>query len=502
MLTEDRGRQASASRAAGSWHRATTIDLGADRWQPRILRRTRHRRPGRPRDRGRHQALARGRDLARRSRSPGSGGGAVEALGIGFDGRSRRALPGLRRALERGRPARQHGRELRRRRPLRDRRVPAASSALIPRWGFRAPRRRDLLPDPVAALDRRLRGAGRQPRDQLLPPRPAPEPWSVRLVAAPPDEPARPARRRRASCELRFFAGPRPADVLRRFTDRDRPPAEARGALGARPVGAGGRLERRAARADRRAAGGRRAGLGRPDLPPLPAVRRPARRTRGRAGAHGGDPRPRARGDHLLQPDGLHRATTPSTRRRPASQGLLEHRGRRRLHLQLHRIDALPGRPVRLHHRGRPGGVRARWSTRRSTTATTAGWRTSASTRRSTRCRRRRRRAPRFTTAYPRRLPLRRRRRGAPTRPADRPLPALRLDRRRAAARTSSGAATRPPAGASTASPRRCARRSASGSRGSGSGARTSAATSRSAPTTSSTTSCSRAGSSSARSRA
>ena len=45
----------------------------------------------------------------------------------------------------------------------------------------------------------------------------------------------------------------------------------------------------------------------------------------------------------------------------------------------------LPGRPVRLLHRGRARRVRAGCSTRRSTTATTAGWRTSASTRRSTR---------------------------------------------------------------------------------------------------------------------
>ena len=87
----------------------------------------------------------------------------------------------------------------------------------LPLVGIPSPRRRHLLPDPVAALDRRLRRASRQPRDELLQPRPG------RRVERRGRH-RRPRRGAPASSpppthlQMRSPRRPGPADVLRRFT--------------------------------------------------------------------------------------------------------------------------------------------------------------------------------------------------------------------------------------------------------------------------------------------
>ena len=128
----------------------------------------------------------------------------------------------------------------------------------------------------------------------------------------------------------------------------------------------------------------RRPDLGRPDLPALPAVRRSAGPPRGRAGPDPSGPRARARDHHLRQPDGLHRLRA---RLRPGG-------GRRR---RWSRTRAAIPTSTGTRPRPRstspsstspptPGAPRSpRCSARRSRTVTTAGWRTSGSTRRSTR---------------------------------------------------------------------------------------------------------------------
>ena len=94
-----------------------------------------------------------------------------------------------------------------------------------------------------------------------------------------------------ARLDLRVFAGPRPADVLRRFIERVGPPARGGRAVLLRPlVPAAGR---RAGRSWRRAARARRAALGRADLHALPAVRVAGRPRGRRAGARRGLPRRR-----------------------------------------------------------------------------------------------------------------------------------------------------------------------------------------------------------------
>ena len=94
----------------------------------------------------------------------------VQAFGMGFGARRRRALPRVRRALPGGRSARQRGRELRLGRPVPARRV-GPDPDHRPALGLSPAHGRHLLPGAVAALDRGLRRARRQPRDQLLPAR-------------------------------------------------------------------------------------------------------------------------------------------------------------------------------------------------------------------------------------------------------------------------------------------------------------------------------------------
>ena len=79
----------------------------------------------------------------------------------------------------------------------------AIAGAAVPDWAELDRPRRDLLPDPLAALEPRLRRAGRQRRDQPLP---------ARRAGAGASRPTA------GRLDLRVFAGPRPADALRRFT--------------------------------------------------------------------------------------------------------------------------------------------------------------------------------------------------------------------------------------------------------------------------------------------
>ena len=91
--------------------------------------------------------------------------------------------------------------------------------------GVPTARGRDLLPDPVAALERRLRRPREGPRTSYfhLERRGS---WSVEVLSAPPDESPPVSAPPPSRLSLRFFAGPPPADVLRRFTrDTGRQPA-------------------------------------------------------------------------------------------------------------------------------------------------------------------------------------------------------------------------------------------------------------------------------------
>ena len=148
-----------------------------------------------------------------------------------------------------GRAAR---RELRLRRPLPEHRVPAAEPVRAALGSARA-QRLDLLPDPVAALECRLRRPRRQPPDEQLPARQRRAgAWSVELRPAPPGEAAAPAPVR--SLALRFFAGPTPAEALGRFTRATGRQPLPQGTVGLRAL-VSGRQPRRSGRCG--ASGGR-----------------------------------------------------------------------------------------------------------------------------------------------------------------------------------------------------------------------------------------------------
>ena len=219
---------------------------------------------------------------------------------------SRRALPGLRRALERRRPARPRGGELRVRRPVHAR-GPCAGERVRAAVGPPRPRGRHLLPRAVAAVHRRVRRAGGQPRDQPVPPGQRPRRHLERRGRGEPCW----------SCA--WWPGPRPADALDAADAPDGAPAPARGTLDLRPDLPAHRPGGGPGGPGAQAARDRRAHLGDQHLPPLPAVRRPAGQARRGPGAHGGPARPGHGGDHLLQPDGVHalrRRLRPRGRRR------------------------------------------------------------------------------------------------------------------------------------------------------------------------------------------
>ena len=145
----------------------------------------------------------------------------VTALGIGFDARAGERYLGF---GERSNAVDQRGNDVESyvgEGPYPDDERPLIA-AFVPAVGLPAARRRDLLPGPVAALDRAATACsstttetsyfrlGSDGRDA----------WSVEVERA-------------TRCGPRcVFAGPDPADALRRFTARHRPPAARRRARG------------------------------------------------------------------------------------------------------------------------------------------------------------------------------------------------------------------------------------------------------------------------------
>ena len=161
---------------------------------------------------------------------------------------------------------------------------------VLPAAGFSDRRRRHLLPDAVGALDERLRRARRQPRDEPVRPGDRGRSGTVddqRVRTEPP--PPRLHRRDSRGHARRDDGGRRPATGTRR-------------AVAVRAVVAG---HRRRGRRAGDAPHGWRADVGRPDLHPLPAVRRPPRPRGRRAGPGRSAARCRARRHDVRQPDGL-----------------------------------------------------------------------------------------------------------------------------------------------------------------------------------------------------
>ena len=170
-----------------------------------------------------------------------------------------RALPRLRRALRCGDPRQRRGAAPRHRGPLPGRRA-AVPDRLRPAARLQPAPRRDVLPDPVADLDARVRRPGRGRPDELPPPR-------LAVAGRRRGGPADAAGGRRADAAR----GPAPLQHARR------PPA-AGAPRGARAVVAAAQRRRARRRPDGRpAALGRSTRIRRRDLHALPAVRRPRR---------------------------------------------------------------------------------------------------------------------------------------------------------------------------------------------------------------------------------
>ena len=337
-----------------------------------------HQRPARAPDRGRPDAAA-----PRRYPAAGVAERIVRQRHRPRDRLRRpagRALPRLRRALERGRPAGQRRRELRRRGRLPGRRA-ADHRGLRPAVGLPAARRRDLLPGSVAALDRRLRRPRRQHRDELLPARQRRQRRLERRgderTARQPGGGAPP--RRAVAADLRR---PRPGRRAAPVHGRHRPPAPRRRAPGTSAPGFSRPGDERARSTTLQSADAPVSVE--PDLHPLPALRRSTSAERAEQRARTAlVPLARAGDDHVLQPDDLHRLRGGLRGSGPA-RGADRDAGGRSLRLPLQHRQPVPRLAARLLERRRRADVRRAARARRSPTATTAGWRTSASTRRST----------------------------------------------------------------------------------------------------------------------
>ena len=201
-----------------------------------------------------------------------------------------------------------------------------------------------------------------------------------RLPARPPTKPTPgPWRQPRRRLGLRVVAGPEPAAVVRRFSELvgRQPPIEAPFFLGPwwQPKG-----DEASNIATLKAAGaiGSVVQTYTHYLPCGDQVEQSER------DADRALPRRRARRHDLLQPDGLH-AVHGGIRGGAAARRAHPQRARRAVRVPLHGLVAVLRRAGRLHASGRRSTTSATCSTKRSATATTAGWRTSASTRRSTR---------------------------------------------------------------------------------------------------------------------
>ena len=292
------------------------------------------RRGGRRRDR------AAGRRPGRRRRT----------TGIAFAAHAGERFVGPRRALERRRLRRAGGRELRRRRAV-PRGGPQLRQGRHAAVGRPRPRRRDVLPDPVGPVQPRRRRPARQRRDQPLPLR----------------RRRRGARRStRRSSALRVFAGPEPAQALRRFTGavgRQPPPATPWSFGPWFQTGQPNVVRARGREADhRRAARGRRARLRGRDADALPAVRRAPRQRGLRARAQRAVPRRGPRAPRVPEP-----APVPELRAGVlggGERGRAAARARRRLAVHVprvrrrqraRRVHLRAARAVRLLARRTPG---------------------------------------------------------------------------------------------------------------------------------------------------
>ena len=198
------------------------------------------------------------------------------------------------------------------------------------------------------------------------------------MVGAPIGVPPLPAP---ARLTLRVFAGPQPADALRRFTARIGRQPRVDGAVGVRALVPARRQRRRAGRPAREPARRRRARVGGADLSPLPAVRR----LRAPASPARTEPmhdlgvavttyfNPMICDEYQPVFD---RAVATGALMRTANGDPYIYRyvTSRAFHVGQFDFTAGPGRDA----------LPRSCCARRSPTATTAGWRTSASTRRST----------------------------------------------------------------------------------------------------------------------
>ena len=219
------GRRSSASRADARQRTARRARLphgrGLEPCHARALQPPRGLGPQPAARHHRRPAAARGADRARRrGRHPPRRGGGRTGAPAGHPHRHRlrrprrRALSGLRRALERGRPARRRRRELRLRRALPARSSARSSAPSCRRWGLRD--RDDATYFPMPWL---LSTAGygvlvEQHRDQPV----------------PPGRPRRPGASRpsRRGWSCGSSPGPGPPTRCARLTRSHRPPAARR----------------------------------------------------------------------------------------------------------------------------------------------------------------------------------------------------------------------------------------------------------------------------------
>jgi alpha-D-xyloside xylohydrolase len=223
VLAED-AAQALGFQSEGAWHRATGIVSQADGGDSLSLELA----TDDPAGRRIAVQLKRSSEgvISLEARVTGSGGAAVDALGVGFAARPDERYLGF---GERSNAVDQRGSTVEN--YVTDGPYEADEyglvGALVPQWGFRP--RDDATYYPVPWL---LSSAGYgvlvgDPETSYFDLGQQGS-WSVRLINAPPEELPPPTAPPPEKLTLSFFGGPEPADVLRRFTERTgRQPAPA-----------------------------------------------------------------------------------------------------------------------------------------------------------------------------------------------------------------------------------------------------------------------------------
>jgi alpha-glucosidase (family GH31 glycosyl hydrolase) len=214
VLAEDPA-QALGFQSGGTWHRATAVISASSRSH----RYSAELATDDPAGRRLSVVIRRSSEgvISLDARVSGSAGGAIEALGIGFGARAGERYLGF---GERSNSVDQRGNVVEdyvSDGPYETDEYPF-TEALIPPWGFRP--RADATYYPIPWL---LSTAGYgvlvdDPETSYFTLDQAGA-WSVRLVAAPPDELGPIVAPPPGRLHLRVFGGPRPADALRRYTD-------------------------------------------------------------------------------------------------------------------------------------------------------------------------------------------------------------------------------------------------------------------------------------------